>query len=53
MFVKRVIAKEGDTAVVDGRVSVNDQPLHDDYVAAEFRAMTNGAPRSFPKAITS
>src|SRR5262245_5294931 len=31
MFVKRVIAKEGDTVrIVDGRVYVNDVPLHDD-----------------------
>ena len=35
MFVKRVIAKEGDTVrIVDGRVYVNDIPLHDDYVPA-------------------
>ena len=33
MFVKRVIAKEGDTVrIVDGHVYVNDIPLHDDYV---------------------
>src|SRR5262249_7902588 len=33
MFVKRVIAKEGDTVrIVDGRVFVNEVPLHDDYV---------------------
>ena len=32
-FVKRVIAEEGDTVrIVDGRVYVNDMPLHDDYV---------------------
>ena len=32
MFVKRVIAKEGDTVrIVDGRVYVNDIPLHDDW----------------------
>ena len=32
-FVKRVIAEEGDTVrIVDGRVYVNDVPLHDDYV---------------------
>ena len=35
MFVKRVIAREGDTVrIVDGRVYVNDVPLHDDYVPA-------------------
>src|SRR5579872_3144553 len=39
MFVKRVIAREGDTVrIVDGRVYVNDVPLHDDYVPAEFRS---------------
>ena len=33
MFVKRVIAREGDTVrIVDGRVYVNDVTLHDDYV---------------------
>jgi len=32
MFVKRVIAREGDTVrIVDGRVYVNDVPLHDDW----------------------
>jgi signal peptidase I len=39
MFVKRVIAKEGDTVrIVDGYVYVNDVPLHDDYVPEEFRS---------------
>jgi signal peptidase I len=39
MFVKRVIAKEGDTVhIVDGRVYVNDLPLADDYVPSEFRS---------------
>jgi signal peptidase I len=39
MFVKRVIAKEGDRVqIVDGRVYVNDIPLHDDYVPPEFRS---------------
>ena len=46
MFVKRVIAKEGDTVrIVDGRVSVNDQPLHDDYVPAEFRSHDDWGPQ--------
>jgi signal peptidase I len=45
MFVKRVIAKEGDTVrIVDGRVYVNDQPLHDDYVPAEFRSHDDFGP---------
>src|SRR5438552_7033788 len=45
MFVKRVIAKEGDTVrIVDGRVYVNDIPLHDDYVPAEFRSHDDYGP---------
>ena len=39
MFVKRVIAQEGDTVrIVDGRVYVNDIPFPDDYVTDEFRS---------------
>jgi signal peptidase I len=46
MFVKRVIAKEGDTVrIVDGRVYVNDQPLHDDYVPNEFRSHDDWGPQ--------
>ena len=46
MFVKRVIAKEGDTVrIVDGRVTVNDEPLHDDYVPAEFRSHDDWGPQ--------
>ena len=45
MFVKRVIAREGDTVrIVDGRVYVNDIPLHDDYVPAEFRSHDDYGP---------
>jgi signal peptidase I len=45
MFVKRVIAKEGDTVrIVDGHVSINDLPLHDDYVPAEFRSHDDYGP---------
>jgi hypothetical protein len=45
MFVKRVIARAGDTVrIVDGRVYV-DVPLHDDYVSVEFPATTTGARR--------
>ena len=45
MFVKRVIAKEGDTVrIVDGRVYVNDVALHDDYVPAEFRSHDDWGP---------
>ncbi len=46
MFVKRVIAKEGDTVrIVDGKVYVNDQPLRDDYVPAEFRSHDDWGPQ--------
>jgi signal peptidase I len=46
MFVKRVIAKEGDRVrIVDGRVYVNDIPLHDDYVPAEFRSHDDWGPQ--------
>ena len=46
MFVKRVIGKEGDTVcIVDGRVSVNDVPLHDDYVPPEFRSHDDWGPQ--------
>jgi signal peptidase I len=46
MFVKRVIAREGDTVrIVDGRVYVNDVPLHDDYVPAEFRSHDDWGPQ--------
>jgi len=46
MFVKRVIAREGDTVrIVDGRVYVNDVPLHDDYVPVEFRSHDDWGPQ--------
>lgn len=46
MFVKRVIAREGDVVrIVDGRVYVNDVPLHDDYVPAEFRSHDDWGPQ--------
>ena len=46
MFVKRVIAREGDTVrVVDGRVFVDDMPLHDDYVPVEFRSHDDWGPQ--------
>ncbi len=50
MFVKRVIAEEGDTVrIVDGRVSVNDVPLHDDYVAPQFRSHDDWGPEVVPQ----
>jgi len=45
MFVKRVIAKEGDTVqIVDGSVYVNDIALHDDYVPPQFRSHDDWGP---------
>jgi len=49
-FVKRVIAEEGDSVrVVDGRVYVNDIPLHDDYVPAEYRSHDDWGPQVIPE----
>ena len=46
MVVKRVIAKEADTVrIVDGHVYVNDIPLQDDYVPAEFRSHDDWGPQ--------
>ena len=46
MFVKRVIAKEGDTVrIADGKVFINDIPLHDDYVPQEFRSHDDWGPQ--------
>ena len=49
-FVKRVIAEEGDTVrIVDGHVYVNDIPLKDDYVPAEFRSHDDWGPQVIPE----
>jgi signal peptidase I len=49
-FVKRVIAEEGDSVrVVDGRVYVNDIPLHDDYVPPEYRSHDDWGPQVVPE----
>jgi signal peptidase I len=49
-FVKRVIAEEGDTVrIVDGRVYVNDVPLHDDYVPLEYRSHDDWGPQVIPE----
>jgi signal peptidase I len=49
-FVKRVIAEENDQVrIVDGRVYVNDVPLHDDYVPAEFRSHDDWGPQVIPE----
>jgi signal peptidase I len=49
-FVKRVIAEEGDTVrIVDGRVYVNDVPLGDEYVPAEYRSHDDWGPQVIPE----
>jgi signal peptidase I len=46
MFVKRVIAVEGQTVqIVGGQVLVDDCPLHDDYVAPAFRDHDDWGPK--------
>jgi signal peptidase I len=48
-FVKRVIAEEGDQVrIVDGQVYVNDVPLNDDYVPAEYRSHDDWGPKVIP-----
>jgi signal peptidase I len=45
MFVKRVIAKEGDVVrIVEGQVYVNGLPLHDEYVPYAFRSHDDWGP---------
>jgi signal peptidase I len=45
-FVKRIIAEEGDTVrIAGGRVYVNDRPIDDSYVSAEYRSYENFGPR--------
>ena len=49
MFVKRVIAEKGDSVrIVDGRVYVNDVPLNDDDVPAEYRSHDDWGPQVIP-----
>jgi signal peptidase I len=49
-FVKRVIAEETDSVrIVDGRVYVNDVPLHDDYVPKEYRSHDDWGPQVIPE----
>jgi signal peptidase I len=48
-FVKRVIAEERDTVrIIDGRVYVNDVPMQDDYVPAEYRSHDDWGPQVIP-----
>jgi signal peptidase I len=45
MFVKRVIANEGDSVeIFDGLVAVNGITLPDDYIPPEFRSHDNWGP---------
>jgi signal peptidase I len=49
-FVKRVIAEEGDTVrIVDGHVSVNDVPLSDEHIPAEYRSHDDWGPQVIPE----
>jgi signal peptidase I len=49
-FVKRVIAEEGDQVrIVDGRVFVNDVPMQDDFVPAEYRSHDDFGPSVIPE----
>ena len=49
-FVKRVIAEENDTVrIVDGRVYVNDVPLHDDYIPEDYRSHDDWGPQVIPE----
>jgi signal peptidase I len=48
-FVKRVIAEERDTVrIIEGRVYVNDVPMQDGYVPAEFRSHDDWGPQTIP-----
>ena len=49
-FVKRVIAEENDSVrIVDGRVYVNDVPLHDDFIPEEYRSHDDWGPQAIPE----
>jgi len=49
-FVKRVIAEEQDTVrIVDGQVYVNDIPLPDDFVPAEYKSHDDYGPQVIPE----
>jgi len=49
-FVKRVIAEENDTVrIVDGRVYVNDVPLHDEYIPEDYRSHDDWGPQIIPE----
>jgi len=50
MFVKRVIAEEGDQVrIVDGRVYVNDVPMASDFVPPEYQSHDDWGPQVIPQ----
>ena len=50
MFVKRVIAEEGDQVrIVSGQVYTNDVPLDDEHVPTEFRSHEDYGPQVVPQ----
>ena len=50
MFVKRVIAEEGDQVrIVSGQVYTNDVPLDDECVPTEFRSHEDYGPQVVPR----
>ena len=50
MFVKRVIAEEGDQVrIVDGRVYVNDVPMAADFVPPEYQSHDDWGPQIIPE----
>lgn len=50
MFVKRVIAEEGDQVrIVDGRVYVNDVPMAADFVPPEYQSHDDWGPQVIPQ----
>ncbi len=45
MFVKRVIAKEGDSVqIIGGRIHINGNPVADDYLTDEWRSHDDWGP---------
>ena len=51
LFVKRIIAEEGDVVLIrNGRVTVNRRQLDDRYVPADFRSHEDWGPYTVPPA---
>ena len=51
LFVKRIIAEEGDVVLIrNGRVTVNGRQLDDRYVPADFRSHEDWGPYTVPPA---